>query len=370
MGDPPPVDVGAFDRVERTGAADDFVAWMAHQRRAGADAALDALGLVAGDRVLDLGCGPGIDLAALTTRVRPPDPPHPTADPTAPTGTPDPPHPTADPAGTPDPPHPTADPAAPPRPTGPTDRPITPSGPSGPADPAAPPGPSAPTGNPGPPGPGLRPVAPPTPTGLPRPTGPGGSAGLAVGLDRSMAMATAARGTAPGAALVIGDGQALPFPSAAFAGAWARAVLIHTPSPAAAVAELARVVRPGGHLVLSEPDHGSHLVATDEVEIFERVRAHRRTTFRHPLVGRDLPALAVAAGLEVVGRWLGPIEHRTLAAARSSGGPFDVAVAAAVEAGAVTAAEGRRYLASLEERDAAGAFLFAALSVTVVARCR
>jgi hypothetical protein len=122
--------------------------------------------------------------------------------------------------------------------------------------------------------------------------------------------------------------------------------------------------------VLSEPDHGSHLVATDEVEIFERVRAHRRTTFRHPLVGRDLPALAVGAGLEVVGRWLTPIEHRALAPARAAGGPFDRAVTAAVEAGAVSAEEGRRYLASLEERDAVGAFVFAALAVTVVARTR
>lgn len=297
MGDPPLVDVGAFDRVEGTGAAADFVTWMAHQRRGGADAAVAALGLHPGDRVLDLGCGPGIDLAALTTHVTP----------------------TA------------VDPALP-NPTGPA--------PAGAALHHPPAGP-------------VRPAV-----------------GLAVGIDRSAAMAVAARATAPGAAVVVGDGQALPFPSSAFAGAWARAVLIHTPSPAAAVAELARVVRPGGHLVLSEPDHGSHLVATDEVDVFERVRAHRRTTFRHPLVGRDLPALAVGAGLEVVGRWLGPIEHRTLAAARASGGPFDVAVAAAVEAGAVSAAEGQRYLASLEERDAAGAFLFAALSVTVVARCR
>jgi SAM-dependent methyltransferase len=264
--DPPLVDVGAFDRIEGTGAADDFVAWMAHQRRGGVDDAVAALDLADGDRVLDLGCGPGADLAALATRV--------------------------------------------------------------------------------------------------------GPSGGAVGIDRAAAMTRAARAAAPDAAVVVGDGQALPFGPSTFAGAWARAVLVHTPSPAAAVAELARVVRPGGHVALSEPDHGSHLVATDEVDVFERVRAHRRTTFRHPLVGRDLPALAVGAGLEVVGRWLTPIEHRSWATARAAGGPFDRAVDAAVAGGAVSAEEGRRYLVSLEERDAVGAFLFAALAVTVVARAR
>jgi len=260
------VDVGAFDRVDASGAADDLVAWMARQRSPGADRGVAALGLATGDRVLDVGCGPGADLVALGAAV-----------------------------------------------------------------------------------------------------GPGGRA---VGVDRAVAMASVARTTAPASPLVVGDTQALPFASAAFAGAWVRAVLIHTPSPAAAVSEVARVVRPGGHVVLSEPDHGSHLVATDAVDVFERIRDHRRTTFRHPLVGRDLPALAVAAGLEVVDRWLTPIEHRSLATARAAGGPFDVAVDAAVAAGAITAEEGRRYLASLAERDAVGAFLFASAAVTVVARAR
>jgi SAM-dependent methyltransferase len=257
------VDVGAFGRVATSGVAEDLVAWMAHQRRGGPDETVGALGLAPGDRVLDLGCGPGVDRRALAVVV------------------------------------------------GPT--------------------------------------------------------GLAVGLDRSAAMATASAATGSGAVLV-GDGQALPLASSSFAGAWARAVLIHTPDPGAAVAELARVVRPGGRIVLAEPDHGTHIVATDEMDVFERVRAHRRTSFRHPLVGRDLPALAAAAGLVVEARWLTPIEHRSFAHARAAGGPFDVAVAAAVDAGAITAAEGDRYLASLAARDDLGAFLFAAMAVTVVAR--
>jgi hypothetical protein len=42
-------------------------------------------------------------------------------------------------------------------------------------------------------------------------------------------------------------------------------------------------------------------------------------------------------------------------------------VRAAVAAGAVSAEEARRYLASLEALDADGAFLFAALAIVIVA---
>lgn len=260
----PLVDVASFDGIEGTGAAEEYVRWMAHQRRAGADDAVGALGLAAGARVLDLGCGPGVDLAALAERV--------------------------------------------------------------------------------------------------------GATGLPIGLDRSATMAAASRTAVPGAAVVVGSGEALPFPSASFDGAWLRAVLVHAPDPAAVVGEVARVLRPGAAVVFGEPDQGSHLVATDEVDVLERILAHRRRTFRSPLVGRDLPHLAVGAGLEVVGRFTHPLEHRRLAHALAAGGPLGAAVERAVADGAISAEEAARYAASLEARDAEGAFLFAAMAMGVVAR--
>ena len=56
-----------------------------------------------------------------------------------------------------------------------------------------------------------------------------------------------------------------------------------------------------------------------------------------------------------------------LAAARAAGGPFDVAVKAAVDDGAISSEEAGRYLASLVELDARGAFVFAALAVSTAA---
>lgn len=167
--------------------------------------------------------------------------------------------------------------------------------------------------------------------------------------------------------MVVGEGERLPFSSAAFDACCCRAVLVHTPGPEQTVAELRRVLTPGGRVVLSEPDHGSHLVATDELDVFERVRLHRRTRFRRPLVGRSLAALATDAGLKVTGCWVVPIVHRSFDAALGSGGPFGVAVDVAVADGAITADEAIRYVASLRSLDERGAFFPAAQSVVVTA---
>lgn len=255
------VDVGAFDRVDGSGSPHDYVEWMAHQRAAGADGALDALRLGDAATVLDVGCGNGIDLGGLAHRAR-----------------------------------------------------------------------------------------------------------CAVGVDLSMAMAMASRVSAPTSVVAQADGQALPFASGSFDACWARAVLVHTRDPQRTVREIARVLRPGGRMVLSEPDHGTHIVSTPELDVFERVKEHRRGTFRHPLVGRRLGLLVTTAGLTLEGTRVTPISHRTLADARASGGPFDVAVEAAVASGAITTDEAERYLGSLDELDRDGAFLFAAMAVSVVAR--
>src|SRR5665213_1564194 len=49
-----------------------------------------------------------------------------------------------------------------------------------------------------------------------------------------------------------GDYNHLPFPDSSFAGAFTMETLVHTSDPVHALTELARVVRPGGHLALFE----------------------------------------------------------------------------------------------------------------------
>ena len=190
-----------------------------------------------------------------------------------------------------------------------------------------------------------------------------------VGVDRSSTMLETIRRGPSGSQceLVNADGVDLPFRDDTFDATWVRAVLIHTPAPEQALAEIARVTRPGGRIVLSEPDHGSHVVACSCPEVFERIKAHRRQRFQNPLIGRGLADLAARAGLAVTNAWAAPILHRSMANAFAAGGPFGVAVQAAVEDGAITEDEASYYESSLAELDARGAFFFAGLAVTISA---
>jgi ubiquinone/menaquinone biosynthesis C-methylase UbiE len=189
----------------------------------------------------------------------------------------------------------------------------------------------------------------------------------AVGVDLSEAMVKAAKHRVPGAKVLIGRATELPFANGSFDAAWARALLIHVPDAETALGEMARVLQPGGRVVLSEPDHESHIVQTAYPATFERIKKHRRSRFRNPLIGRNLPDLAVGAGLSVAATWATPIVHTSFASARAAGGPFDRATHDAVDDGAISVDEGERYLQSLQELDDRGGFLFAGIAMSVLA---
>jgi SAM-dependent methyltransferase len=66
------------------------------------------------------------------------------------------------------------------------------------------------------------------------------------GIDPSEAQLAFARGRSPSATFQVGDAMALPFPAGRFDAAVMALVIFFVPDPAKAVAEMARVVRPGG----------------------------------------------------------------------------------------------------------------------------
>jgi SAM-dependent methyltransferase len=124
--------------------------------------------------------------------------------------------------------------------------------------------------------------------------GPGGNGawladhGAVIGVDRSPDALAFVRARRRGTRPVLADLTALPLASASFDVAIAVTVLYAVDDDRAAVRELARVLRPGGALVLVEPAFESLRRGHDAV-------VHGRRRYRRP----DLRRLATDAGLRV-----------------------------------------------------------------------
>ena len=95
-----------------------------------------------------------------------------------------------------------------------------------------------------------------------------------VGVDHSAKMLQHARDKArrlglAHAEFVKGDIASLPLPDATFDAAFAVLVLHHAPKPADAVREMARVVRPGGHVIVVDlVAHGEEWLRSDQADLW------------------------------------------------------------------------------------------------------
>jgi len=76
------------------------------------------------------------------------------------------------------------------------------------------------------------------------------SGAAATGLDHSEEMVALARERAPGAEVVLGRAEALPFPDGAFNAAALAIVLMFLADPVAVLCECRRVLEPGGQLAV------------------------------------------------------------------------------------------------------------------------
>jgi len=127
-----------------------------------------------------------------------------------------------------------------------------------------------------------------------------GTQGEVVGVDRDPAMVAAARercAGSPNIRVLEGDAERLPLDPASVDRARADRVLMHVADPAAALAELHRVVRPGGLLTLAEPDWDTLAVDHPDLAIARAFTGYvAARANRNPAVGRRLPRLAAAAG--------------------------------------------------------------------------
>jgi SAM-dependent methyltransferase len=117
-----------------------------------------------------------------------------------------------------------------------------------------------------------------------------------LGVDLTHAMLVKARALAPRARFVVGDALALPLADATRDLVLTRLALHHIPEPARAIAEMARVLAPGGRLAIFD-------LASSEVEEEARyedvVERLRDPSHAHALAISELVRAAGRAGLEL-----------------------------------------------------------------------
>ncbi|MFC5053819.1 methyltransferase domain-containing protein [Saccharothrix xinjiangensis] len=128
-------------------------------------------------------------------------------------------------------------------------------------------------------------------------------AGSVIGVDLDPAMVAEARRRTAGTGVEVvgGDAQALPLAGSSVDRARVDRVLHQVDSPRRVLAELGRVLRPGGLAVLAQPDWETLAVDPGPVAVnlaFNRFVCDR--VVRHPSVGRQLVRLAGEAGLTAV----------------------------------------------------------------------
>lgn len=127
-----------------------------------------------------------------------------------------------------------------------------------------------------------------------------GSQGAVVGVDLSTAHLRAAARRVPDGEFVLGDGTSLPFEDDSFDLAFAKLVMAYVSSPEQMAAELLRVVRPGGNVVVADMDGGAFLFDPADSVVargWKFVEQMFWSGGADPWIGRRIPGLLRKAGL-------------------------------------------------------------------------
>jgi ubiquinone/menaquinone biosynthesis C-methylase UbiE len=130
-----------------------------------------------------------------------------------------------------------------------------------------------------------------------------GPSGTVVGVDPSAAMLAEARdrlSTATASVeLTVGNAASTGQPDARFDGVRTERVMMHVADSAGAMVELARITKPGGRIVLVEPDHRRLAIDSDDEELAIRFNAVFGRALANGSAGLRARSDAVKAGLRV-----------------------------------------------------------------------
>lgn len=130
-----------------------------------------------------------------------------------------------------------------------------------------------------------------------------GPDGTAVGVEPDPGLLTAAerRAAAAGstAKFAPGDAYGLPFGADSFDAALCERVFQHLTAPTRATAEIARVLRPGGRVVVMDSDWGTAIVHPGNRQVVHAVIETLTTNTTNPFSGRRLAGQLRQSGLVI-----------------------------------------------------------------------
>ena len=156
--------------------------------------------------------------------------------------------------------------------------------------------------------------------------------------------------------------QALPFPADTFDVCRAARVLEHLPDAAPALAEMVRVTRPGGRIVVFDFDWDTLIIDHPDKDTTRTFVLSHADAIRNGWIGRQLPRLFKEQHVEV--RSLDPVQvfvHYAMAELAFGGH-----LAALQANGTLSAARAQQWWEYLRRADAQGTLLISFTSFIVV----
>lgn len=197
-----------------------------------------------------------------------------------------------------------------------------------------------------------------------------GPAGQVVGVDHDPAMVAAAQQRTREAGVdqwtrhLVADAAHLPFGDGEFDAVHAERVFQHLPHPVAALAELVRVTRDGGRVVVFESDWGTLSIAVDDVDLERRYIRLWPTSLASGYIGRQLKGLFAQQRLSDIAVDSTAVQLTELPFVQQQ---FKMANldALAVQEGILTEEEIEHWHRELERAVAQGAFLMSFVALLV-----
>src|SRR5689334_2849932 len=188
--------------------------------------------------------------------------------------------------------------------------------------------------------------------------GPGGSVH---GVDPSAPMNALARelvGTRPWARIDDGDALDLPYPDGVFDAAVSTQVYEYVADLPRALAELHRVLRPGGRALVLDTDWDSVVWHAADRDLQRRVLAAWEEHLVHPRLPRTLPGHLRRAGFRVTGRHLIPLFNSSYEEGSYSGQTMHTIARFVTGRQGLTETDVDAWMADLRERGAEDEYLF------------